>query len=459
MVERRTIFEKWRSELEAASTDERRLDSITELVAGVTRHRLDLGILAGPRRRDEAGLRWLAYKEAFSPALVREVLDHWGKVDGPLLDPFAGSGTSLYVAVERDIPSIGVELLDYPRWAAQTMLSARFADADRLQRVCAETIGAAARRGRGERLHDFPAPAAAWAISAEVANTLAALRSTLPPRGNSLEADLAHLALLSVVETVSTSVKDGTSLRHRSPRREGRTTRPGRKDLYFSRIDVVQQFRAAARAIADDLPKLPSGDAAAIVHRADARDLPLDDNSVGCVVFSPPYPNRYDYTAVYQLELAVGGFVDTAVELKALRKSLLRSHLESPAPVSPAFIEPAVVEVLRAVGEATRGNPPGGGRTMRMLVGYFDDMRIVLNEIARVTRPGAPVACVISTQTYFGVAVPTDLMLAALAQRAGLSIEALWILRRKRVAVQQRSRVPVRNLGGREVVLFLRKGR
>lgn len=433
------------------------MQSAVKQIAPVTENRPHLGVLAGPRRRDEPGLRWLPYKEAFSPGLVREVLDCWGEVDGPLLDPFAGSGTSLLVSVERDIATIGIELLPYSQWAAQTLLDARYADADPLREICDRAVQGAKRKRPSNVRPDIPAPAARWALPDEVAQTLVALRSRLPPRGSSAEADLAHLALLSMVERVSTSVKDGTSLRHRSRDREGRTTRPGRKDERPSRTTVFEYFRAASNAIADDLPKLPSSETPATVYLADARELPLADRSIGCAVFSPPYPNRYDYTAIYQLELAVGEFIAHREELKALRRSLLRSHHESPAPLQPTFDEPVVVEVLRMVEKASSHDPSAAGRTMRMLIGYFDDMRIVLSEIARVLRPGCPAACVVSTQTYFGIAVPTDVMLASLAQRVGLEIERVWVLRNKRVAVQQRSRGGVKSQGGREVVLLLRK--
>ena len=80
----------------------------------------------------------------------------------------------------------------------------------------------------------------------------------------------------------------------------------------------------------------------------------------------------------------------------------------------------------------------------------------VFAELARVLRPGAPAACVVATQTYFGYPVPTDLMLASIARQAGLLVEELWVLRHKRVAVQQRARGNVASTGGRESVLLMR---
>jgi hypothetical protein len=455
-VNRLGLAAHWRSQLGAAGADAGAVYRMAAELVPLTTERSDLGSFAGPRHRQEPAHRWLSYKEAFSPGLVRNILDHWSNVDGPLLDPFAGSGTTVLVAVERDVPAIGVEMLAYPQWAANTAVAARNADIERLRDI----VESVARVDAGHQRDDgvtLAAPAASWALSPEVTRKLLAMRTALPERGSSIEADLAHLALLTTVETVSTAVKDGTSLRHRARDREGRTRRPGRKGLRADGRDVEAAFRHAGKVIADDLPKLSTNEAMACVLRADARRLPLRDGSIGGAIFSPPYPNRYDYAAIYQLELAVGGFVDTTADLSAVRKSLLRSHLEAPAPVAPELDDPLVVDVLRSVAvaaELTRGD---AGRTLRMLVGYFDDMRIVFAELARVLRPGAPAACVVATQTYFGAAVPTDLMLASLAQRAGLAVEGLWVLRRKRVAVQQRARCEVTSDGGREGVLLVRR--
>ena len=45
-----------------------------------------------------------------------------------LLDPFAGSATSLLVAAERGLDSVGVELLPYAQWGADTIVRAHTAD-------------------------------------------------------------------------------------------------------------------------------------------------------------------------------------------------------------------------------------------------------------------------------------------------------------------------------------------
>lgn len=62
---------------------------------------------------------------------------------------------------------------------------------------------------------------------------------------------------------------------------------------------------------------------------ADARDFTsaIDDHA-NVIITSPPYLNRYDYSHIYGLELSLA-FVEDFADLKAIRHSLLRSHIES----------------------------------------------------------------------------------------------------------------------------------
>jgi hypothetical protein len=69
-------------------------------------------------------------------------------------------------------------------------------------------------------------------------------------------------------------------------------------------------------------------------------------------------------------------------------------------------------------------------------------------------RPGASAAVVIATQTYFGQHLPTDLLLAELGCDAGLEVRALWMVRSKGVASQQRG---LCDAASRETVLVLRR--
>ena len=453
------------------------------------KERLDLGRHAGVLpRAGEPVYRWVRYKEAYSPRLVREILDelvpepprrqdHGGPV---LYDPMVGSGTSLLVAAERGIPALGADLMPYAAFITSAMIRWGQADPVAVRQVADSALSGYAAMPAREQLD---VPAAGWAFAPPVARALTQLLSALDRAPAGVNRDLVRLAILSAVEQVSYAVKDGISVRRRLPDGPARPGRPGQQRVAMDAADVVAGVRQWVGVVVEDLEQAssvseraptgasaPSGKDAVLpaassartglrradqlaVVQADARNWRPARESCGVAVFSPPYPNRYDYSAIYQLELALGNFVSGAVELRRLRKELLRSHLEAPSREEYRIELPALREFLAAVN-ASRVKGDQSGRVLRMVAGFFEDMADVLLRVAEALRPGGSVGLVVSTQTYLGQHLPTDLLLAEVGRSVGLEVQALWVVRLKGVASQQRL---IATSSGRESVLVMRK--
>src|SRR3989338_3659708 len=74
-------------------------------------HDLKRTLVSFQANKNEPGFRWFKYKEGFSSALVDYVFDRC-KINGSrIIDPFAGSGATLFVASRRGLDSTGIELL------------------------------------------------------------------------------------------------------------------------------------------------------------------------------------------------------------------------------------------------------------------------------------------------------------------------------------------------------------
>lgn len=72
---------------------------------------LSRSLVSFQANRSRSAYRWYKYKEGFSAALVEYLLNRWQIARGRILDPFAGSGTALFVASDLGMDADGIELL------------------------------------------------------------------------------------------------------------------------------------------------------------------------------------------------------------------------------------------------------------------------------------------------------------------------------------------------------------
>ena len=77
----------------------------------VVNHDLKRTLVSFQANKKIPGYRWYKFKEGYSSALVDYALDKLDIKSGKVLDPFAGSGTSLFASAERGLDTVGVELL------------------------------------------------------------------------------------------------------------------------------------------------------------------------------------------------------------------------------------------------------------------------------------------------------------------------------------------------------------
>ncbi len=388
--------------------------------------------------------RWYKYKEGFSAYLIELFFQRYGLASGPLLDPFAGSGTALFVAKSQGIESHGIELLPIGQQiiATKELIDNAFdaQDLKRLKQWASEKpwLHEQARRPFTELRITKGAysPSTADAIQ----RYLGALAHESPHVQQVL-----RFALLCVLESISYTRKDGQYLRwdHRSGRRTGK------KLFDKGRIPTFDEaITAKLREITHDLgPQIqPSlldsggGQAPITLFAGSCLDIlpALDAASYSAVVTSPPYCNRYDYTRTYALELAMLGVGER--QIVDLRQAMLSCTVENRskalAAKTPHWRQAIAAaddtSLLQAVlsyldQERARGALNNDG-IARMVRGYFYEMACVIQECARVMRSGAPLIMVNDNVRYAGASISVDLILSAIAESLGFHVEAIHIL-------------------------------
>jgi site-specific DNA-methyltransferase (cytosine-N4-specific) len=381
---------------------------------------------------------WFKFKEGFSRQLVAELVAEFGLTKRDFVfDPFAGCGTTLLTCKELGIRAAGIDVLPTSAFVAKVKLF-DWANLDELLRAV-------------QRLMNVPfhQPSISWpnvriinlAFTPDVQTQILFFREEIDKFQPPIR-DFLMLGLLSILEAVSRTSKDGQFLR-----------------LVEKSIPPVRDaLRAILTSMISDLSQqqqtlFKDGKVRVTMSTGDARDEDWANkfsDRVAAIITSPPYLNRYDYSRTYALELCLLT-VRSHREMVDIRHSLLRSHVESREHIGKQINLPALDEVLTQLAAKDLNN----NRLPVMVQGYFEDMNLVIKNMATALKPGGRVALVVANAQFAGENVPVDLMLSELAEEHGLSTEDIWVTRFKGNSSQQMAiygRRPVR-----ESIVFWKK--
>jgi DNA modification methylase len=411
-------------------------------------HQLNRQLVSFQANRHKPSYRWFKYKEGFSEALVQHLLDHLDLDEGRILDPFAGTGTALFVASARDLDATGIELLPVGCEIMEVRKLAQNGDIAALRSIIDRWQREQPWK-QGQSITPFPhLRITSGAFPDHTQRALGCYLAALESETGAA-VQVLRFALMCVLEEISYTRKDGQYLRwdYRSGRRQG--SKPFDKGKILSFDEAITR---KLREIYVDLQPsayLPgffnsSGENGKIeVLRGSCLDvLPtLETASFDGLITSPPYANRYDYTRTYALELALLGVGET--EIRELRQAMVSCTVENrektglQAVFEPDLYRRAVAafdhqQELQSIlsylewQKSTKALNNSG--IPRMVRNYFFELALVIFECARLLKPDAPFVMVNDNVRYGGAIIPVDLILSDFAEQAGFDVEVIWVL-------------------------------
>ncbi len=381
---------------------------------------------------------WYRFVLSFPPHLVRQYLDEFGLgSQSVVLDPFCGTGTTLVEAKKCGAASVGIEANPMAALASRTKVDwspdpdALRAAADRIaDRLEAEfrAIGLGRpQEGLSERrslfgLRMLHAEADALLLRGSICPTNLHKALALLEAFTSAERGLQnHLKLAlawSLVNDIG-NIRFGPEVGVTPPKGD---------------VDVLGSWRAQVHRMAADLsevrcrPQAPSQ-----VIRGDSRTAidAISPASIDAIITSPPYPNEKDYTRTTRLESVILGLINTKAELRALKKTLVRSNTRG------VYIEDTDhlhvddnPEIQRIAGEIeakrmelgkTSGFEKLYHRVTRL---YFGGMARHLKEMSVLLKPGAHLAYVVGDQaSYLRIMIRTGQLLEQIAVQLGYEVD------------------------------------
>jgi 16S rRNA G966 N2-methylase RsmD len=383
--------------------------------------------------KDTAFQRWFHFKEAFSPEFVSAAIASLGYRPTHVIDPFGGSGTS---AITSQLLSINATTVEVNPFLADVIKA-------KLSPLTGERLLSAAADFHAQ-LQDTPADLSRlahlpptfievegkdrWIFPRDVACRLSQYLTCIDAIDDIDVQRFFRVVLGAVLVDCSNVYVNGKGRRYRSAWRLNQPT-PEKLDLYFG-----QQFNTSF----EDVLRFERRPRSRVtVVNGDSRTaLQQVQEKADLIVFSPPYPNSFDYTDIYNVELWVLGYIGSSVDNLALRNQTLRSHVQ----IRRSFEGPKgrskkLDSVLDALGN--RRDTLWDSTIPEMVGAYFRDLELVLEQSQRLLESTGRVMMVVGDSRYADVRIEVAAILAELAKSMGFGRVTTREVRQMRASAQQ----------------------
>lgn len=374
--------------------------------------------------------RWFHFKEAFSPKFVADTLSALPYKVDRCLDPFGGSGTTAVTCRMLGISSTVIEVNPFLADLIEAKLThvpaANFsASYDRLlSGLEVKPSDSLPIEGMPPTMVE-PGLKGRFVFAADVYATVRAIvRATeaLPPD----EARLLKVLLGSVLVPNSNVTINGKGRRYR---RNWETRQRSAADLIANlddAIDIATADLTLYSGLCRSRHVVLCGDARSTLTRIEKADV---------AIFSPPYPNSFDYTDVYNLELWMLGYLKSSPDNRKLRHQTLRSHVQMKwLQAQSVATSEALEETLNALRRARSDlwNP----HIPEMIGYYFDDLVMIFAQIKRILPPGHHVVIAIGDSQYGGIHVDVASILVQCVRSLGFCLTESGAIRSMRNSSQ-----------------------
>ena len=390
--------------------------------------------------------RWFNYKEGFSPVLVERIFNEYKLNEEALVcDPFCGAGTTLTVAKDKGMKSIGFEVNPFAAFISKVKTE-NYSKTDiiHFQKIINEIrnidIDEKVERPTNEYIQRI--------FENEMLIVQLNIRNFINSIDDFKVRELVFFAWLCTLEECSLYRKAGNGLKKkkRAPEyRQGEAL-----EFAFNKINE------RCKKIIDDFTQ-DETDNTPIIYVDSATNMAkyIGNNELDMVLFSPPYANCFDYTKIYYLELWFGEFVKDKNDQKDIRMKSIRSHCHATWP--ERYTEFHLNDLNDILLPFLSQQDLWTDRIPGMLNGYFADMEYTLKQIYASLKQKGHCAIVVSNSAYAGIIIPTDILLAEIAERIGFTVEEIEVERLIITSSQQYKKTEHIRKYLRESIVKLRK--
>lgn len=363
--------------------------------------------------------RWYSYLEGYSSCMVDSIINEIGPHNiTSIYDPFCGTGTTPLVASTYGICSYYCETNPFMRKVIEAKINS-------VKRLRERGIGSLYLRKFLEHIKNYSYQLdmqnVEWDgfekfFEADVLSRIKELQKEVYQISDVDTQNIALVLLSSVIVRASKMVRQG----------DLRFARNGEKkdnDRDIFRI-FIEKLKIAIEDIdAKDVQIL----AETICLADDARDTTLE-NTVDCIITSPPYLNGTNYIRNTKLELKLSKYVRYEKDIpyfhaKGIVAGINNVTKKSFEIIPTSYIEKYIQELKPVAYDK---------RIPAMVTAYFNDMDIVIKRLYNIMRDRGYLIMDIGDSQFAGIHIPTHEILIQLCESHGFKLYGEEILRKRR---------------------------
>lgn len=347
----------------------------------------------------------------FPPQIPRLFIEQLTESGDSVLDPMAGSGTTIVEALLLRREAFGLDI--DPLAVRLCTVKTTWLNPEELQRKGLEIIEAALSIRKSEKLLRreldlrFDKETREFLVYWFLPGTQLELLSLILAIDRSTESpfrDFFELVFSSAIIAKTGGVSLARDLAHSRPHRDA-----GKKPR-----DAILEFRLRLGKTLKKFQNLPQRVKRVFVTERTAKDVPLPTSSIDLIVTSPPYANAIDYMRAHKFSLV--WFGHSISTLSDLRGRYIGSERADPS--CSGELPPDTQADVTTLQEKDPAKA-------RVLLKYLLEMKEVLSEMNRVLKPGKAAVLVVGPSTMRDMEIRTHQYLAEVGEAVGFRLAGI----------------------------------
>ncbi|MCT8333453.1 site-specific DNA-methyltransferase [Leptospira sp. 85282-16] len=363
--------------------------------------------------------RWFRYSAGFSAEWTKFLIAANSSKKTKILDPFAGSGTTLVSSNEMDVTSFGYETHPFVNRIAKVKLNHN-PNIKKLTKLFNHVI---TDKSKSRFLYENQPELLRKCYTEDTLKELVNFKYRFDTiNDGSIESELVWLIITSILRI--TSHVGTAQWQYVLPNKTKTNKQTPQFAMEKKFNEIVQDLEFFQNKNIKELGQIKNHDARKIDNEL--------KNKIDMVITSPPYPNNFDYADSTRLEMIFWGEISGWSELQSkVRTFLIRScsqhtaaeRLKLPDLLSQKEISPIQENLEEVCFELERVRKDHGGKKTyhTMIAAYYLDLAKTLRSLRHSLKEGGKMCFVIGDSAPYGVYAPADQWIGKLAIAAGFN--------------------------------------